>query len=426
MKKLLLSLVALMAIGVSAWADGLTVPSVEVRQGKSGALSIYLNVDTKANYASFAIDLQIPEGFACETMTFKQEVEEGVFEDKEGPKAVLDESISSFSIASSYPDESDTQFIRVVAFGVGTYINYAENGEFHLCDIPIVPQDDIAVGVEKKGTISNIHCGLSSGADVEFDPIEYTITIVEDRIIFDENAEKLPTYAANETANIRLTRTINANEWSTIVLPFELTKANADAIFGSDAQFAAFSGYDLEVDEETLAPIAISINFTTRKLSSLVKLAAGTPYLVKTTQDITTSFDLNSKKLTQTIAEVTQTPTMGGESLDGFTGKFTGSFVKTVIPEDGLFVSGNKFYYSKGATNVKGFRAWLELDGVIGKPMVEEIKMQVDGIVTNINDLNIVKSVEGVFTMDGKKMSNDVTRLPKGVYLINGKKVSVK
>ena len=117
---------------------------------------------------------------------------------------------------------------------------------------------------------------------------------------------------------------------------------------------------------------------------------------------------------------------MGGESLDGFTGKFTGSFVKTVIPEDGLFVSGNKFYYSKGATNVKGFRAWLELDGVIGKPMVEEIKMQVDGIVTNINDLNIVKSVEGVFTMDGKKMSNDVTRLPKGVYLINGKKVSVK
>ena len=54
------------------------------------------------------------------------------------------------------------------------------------------------------------------------------------------------------------------------------------------------------------------------------------------------------------------------------------------------------------------------------------VKMQIDGIVTNINDLDIEKSVEGVYTIDGKKLTNDVTRLPKGVYLINGKKVAVK
>ncbi len=91
-----------------------------------------------------------------------------------------------------------------------------------------------------------------------------------------------------------------------------------------------------------------------------------------------------------------------------------------------MFISDNKFWYSTGSTNTKGFRSWLELDGVYGKDMDFGVKMQIDGIVTNINDLDIEKSVEGVYTIDGKKMNNDVTRLPKGVYLINGKKVAVK
>lgn len=426
MKKFLLSLVALMAIGVSAWADNVSIPNTEVRQGKSGVLQIILNVDAKTTYSSIAADIQLPDGISCEEMTFKQEVEEGVFEEKTGPKAELTDVTTGFSVASSYINDGDTQNIRVLAFASTQTINYGENGEFILLTVPFNVSSELAINSELAGVASNIHLGTSGGKDVAMDDVNFIIKVVEDRIIFDEMAETLPTYAADESANIRMTRTFKANEWSTFVFPFELTKANADAIFGADASFATFSGYDLEVDEETLAPTGITINFKTRKLSSLVKLASGTPYLVKTTKDITTAFELDSKKLTKEIATVAMTPTMAGEDLDGFTGKFTGSFVKTVVPEDALFISGNKFYYSKGETNIKGFRAWLELDGVIGKPMVSEIKMQVDGIVTNISDLNIENTVEGVYTMDGKKMNNDVTRLPKGVYLINGKKVAVK
>lgn len=420
MKKFLLSLVTLMAIGVSAWADGVTVPNVEVRQGKSGTLSVYLNVDTKANYASFAVDVTIPEGFGCETMTFKQEVDEGVFEEKEGPKAVLDASLSKFSIASSYPDESNTQFIRVVGFGVGDYINYAENGEFHICDIPLVPTAETAIGTTKEGTISNIHFGLSSGPDVAFSDIKYTITTVEDRIIFDEMAETLPTYAAGEKSNVRVARTISAGQWSTIVLPFTLTKAKAEAAFGTDVQLAEFTGFEAEyADEEDVTPDAITIKFTTYAMSTKKGMTGGKLYIIKTSSDVT-SFDADDVTLTASITDAT-----AADEFDT-AGKFTGSFVKTTVPADGLFISNNQFFYSTGATNIKGFRGWFELGAVLDKETDFGVKMAIDGIVTNISDLNIENTVEGVYTIDGKKMNNDVTRLPKGVYLINGKKVAVK
>lgn len=426
MKKFLLSLVALMTFGVSAWADNVSIPNTEVRQGKSGVLQIILNVDTKTTYSSIAADIQLPDGISCEEMTFKQEVSEGVFEEKTGPKAELTDVTTGFSVASSYINDGDTQNIRVLTFASTQTINYGENGEFILLTVPFNASSELAVNSELAGVASNIHLGTSGGRDVAMDDVNFIIKVVEDRIIFDEMAETLPAYAADESANIRMTRTFKANEWNTFVFPFELTKANADAIFGTDATFATFSGYELEVDEETLAPTGITINFATRKLSAIVKLASGTPYLVKTTKDITTAFELDSKKLAKDIAVVNQTPTMGGDALDGFTGKFTGSFVKTVVPEDALFISGNKFYYSKGETNIKGFRAWFELDGVIGKPMVTEVKIKVDGIPTAISDIDFVTAPEGVFTIDGKKINNDVTKLPKGVYIIDGKKVAIK
>jgi len=420
MKKFLLSLVALIAIGANAWADGITVPNVEVRQGKSGVLSVYLNVDSKKNYGSFAVDVLIPEGFACETMTFKQEVDEGVFEDKEGPKAVLDDAISAFSVASSYPDESNTNFIRVVAFGVGTYINYAENGEFHLCDIPLNQEAEMDVNTEKEGTISNIHLGLSSGEDVSFSDVNYVIKVVEDRIIFAEDSETLPTYTAGEKANVRMNRTIKADIWNTIVLPFTLTQAKAKTAFGDDVQLAEFTSFVPEfADEEDVSPDAITLNFTTYTMTAKKGMTGGKLYLIKTSADIE-SFDADEVSMVSNVTDVTTT-----DEFDKG-GKFTGSFVKTTVPADGLFLSGNNFYYSTGKTLIKAFRGWFELEEVLGKDTDFGVKLVVDGLPTNISDMQFVNANGAIYTIDGKKMNNDVNRLPKGIYIIDGKKVAIK
>ena len=96
--------------------------------------------------------------------------------------------------------------------------------------------------------------------------VETTITIgeVDDgRIKFNENSTSLPIYTAGEKSDVTMTRTIKAGNWSTIVLPFTLTKAKAEAAFGSDVQLAEFSGFEVDYgdDENNVTPLGITINF---------------------------------------------------------------------------------------------------------------------------------------------------------------------
>lgn len=60
MKKLLLSLVALMAIGVSAWADGVTVPQTRIAATRFSKLKVTL--ESTNSYRDLQFDLTLPEG----------------------------------------------------------------------------------------------------------------------------------------------------------------------------------------------------------------------------------------------------------------------------------------------------------------------------------------------------------------------------
>ena len=81
---------------------------------------------------------------------------------------------------------------------------------------------------------------LQSISDILIVPVEgpkesltgstFTVTIGEPddgRIKFNETSTTLPAYTAGEKGNVTMKRTIKANQWSTIVLPFTLTKSKA-------------------------------------------------------------------------------------------------------------------------------------------------------------------------------------------------------
>ena len=87
---------------------------------------------------------------------------------------------------------------------------------------------------------------------------------------------------------------------------------------------------------------------------------------------------------------------------------------------------------------LKGFRCWFELkgknDGVAAAP-----RLEIDGIIddaTSINDLNSQpsqftsrhKGISGVFNLDGQKVRDGESTqdLPKGIYIVNGRKVVVR
>ena len=95
-------------------------------------------------------------------------------------------------------------------------------------------------------------------------------------------------------------------------------------------------------------------------------------------------------------------------------------------------VPSNKEY------GLKGFRCWFEfkgkIDGVASAP-----RLEIDGIIddaTSIDDLNSQpslftsrhKGISGVFNLDGQKVRDGESTqdLPKGIYIVNGRKVVVR
>lgn len=95
-------------------------------------------------------------------------------------------------------------------------------------------------------------------------------------------------------------------------------------------------------------------------------------------------------------------------------------------------VPSNKEY------GLKGFRCWFEFKGKIDG-MASAPRLEIDGIIddaTSIDDLNSQpsqftsrhKGISGVFNLDGQKVRDGESTqdLPKGIYIVNGRKVVVR
>jgi hypothetical protein len=281
-----------------------------------------------------------------------------------------------------------------------------------LFSVTLEADASLEVGKTYEGTLYGIefYTNDETPQTILMNDVTFTVTIGEPddgRIKFDENAAKLPTYTAGDKANIRMTRTIKANQWSTIVLPFTLTKTKAETVFGSDVQLAEFSGFEVEYEnDEDVTPDAITINFTTYTMTARKGMTGGKPFLIKTTQDIA-SFEADDCTLVGEVADV--------EKADEYEtpGTFTGTFVKTVVPADALFIFGEKFYYSTGKTDIKAFRGWFQLGAVLDKETDFGVKMAVfiDDEATDIKEL------------DGLRNSNDLNDFGEATYNLAGQRV---
>lgn len=92
-------------------------------------------------------------------------------------------------------------------------------------------------------------------------------------------------------------------------------------------------------------------------------------------------------------------------------------------------VPSNKEY------GLKGFRCWFEVDG---SSQAKPLRLEIDGIsddATSIDEINSQpsqftsrhKGISGVFNLDGQKVreGKSTQNLPKGIYIVNGRKVVV-
>lgn len=235
---------------------------------------------------------------------------------------------------------------------------------------------------------------------------------ITDKIVLDENSPVVPVAA---TGNVIVKRTLTAGKWQTICLPFDMSDAQTKAAFGEGVQFA-----ELPETNFYTGTSSITVNFKPSDIAG-DKFYANWPYLVKPTKDVD-YFTVDNVTVDPYEEGAVQTWSVKSGKVTVIMGKFVGllSSGKT-IPEDNLFISNNKFYYSTGSTTIKGFRGYFYFkDFTSSSPAPNFV---VDGETTNIEGLQIVDGDGRIYNLNGQHVENPTK---KGVYIQNGKKVVMK
>ncbi len=407
-RKLFLATLLLIGAISSKAGNGVSVSSAMIPQGGIGTIDVDLENDDYS-FTAFSFDLTLPEGVSF------------VVDENEQPTFESSSRFAGHSISSSYNSSTRRGIFTCISLTGAQIAGTSGN----LLKIYVSADPELATGQELDAKLTKVEFTTMDAERVNFDDISFKIMIDDGRIRFDESSSILPRYTAGEKGDVTMKRTIKKEVWNTIVLPFNLTSANAKKCFGNNVQFAQFDGFEVDYgdDEENLSPLGITINFSSYTIPARGNLKGGTPVLIKTDQDIT-EIKLDGVTLTDVA-----TPVEKADEYDT-AGKFTGSLVKTVVPADGLFISDNKFWYSTGKTNIKAFRGWFELGAVIGKDtdFGAKIRFVIDDAPTSIEGIESANVDGDVYTLQGIYVGRDVekNRLPKGIYIIDGKKTFVK
>ena len=262
---------------------------------------------------------------------------------------------------------------------------------------------------------------LDAQTDFFTEEVEFDITIgapADTRTILDENSTSVPASASG--VDVRVKRTINANQWSTICLPFAMTEEQCKEAFGEDVQLADFNGTDPEFDGDDC--VGITANFI-----SVNAIEANHPYIIMVSQPVS-EFTLDGVDIEprENDACIEFDNGRTGSRRVVYSGFYGTYHAGTELDKFTLFLSDNKFWYSKGLTKMKGFRAYFYfLDILTDVENSGNVKLwvsydQEDGL----QDVPMNRDADGIiYDLGGRRVSKPVQR---GIYIENGKKKVTK
>ena len=264
-----------------------------------------------------------------------------------------------------------------------------------------------------EGNLENAKLGQTDETSINSTGITFDVDIV-DYILLDENSITAPPSSAT-TKKVKVKRIIKAGEWSTLCLPFDMTADEVKSIFGNDVKLAYFVGYDTTKDGSDVT--GININFEEDDLSE--DFSGNYPYMILTSNDIT-EFTITKALNFDDVVEVYKS---GKKTMGQFIGTYQ---AESIVPENSLFISNNKFYYSKGKTKMQGFRAYFTLQDILSNVAnaATRITMSFGGETTGIQEVRGSSvNMEGIYDLQGRRVKK---ALKKGLYIKNGKKTVIK
>lgn len=238
-------------------------------------------------------------------------------------------------------------------------------------------------------------------------------------ITLDENSES-NTIEAKNGVNVTLKRTMVANEWNTICLPFAVTMDKAKAAFGDNVKI-------VELDTEA----AVDANVLSFKAST--GIVAATPYLIKpsaVSETGTYTFDgvdIAEKNINDKYAYTFNLSVNNPISFKGIYNKvgINEDVQKSFTNNYAAFLgAGNKIYKTDGSGNkTKGFRAYFAIPK---SASASALRVVIDGTATSIKNIDseVVESNAPVYNLQGQRV--DGNNLTPGIYVKAGKKFVVK
>lgn len=270
--------------------------------------------------------------------------------------------------------------------------------------------------------------GLALGSDINEDGT--STDCPEEFLVLDED-ETLDDNRNLTKATMVFHRTFTTDKWNSLILPVDMTADQVKAAFGADAKIARFS----RLKDKW-------IYFDTQAENNL-HIEKNVPYIIKPTKKPTAvnrTYNIggeNTKHINGLVYTVTgiayedQTATLKHEDTE-YTNGMThyGSYENpTCVPADSYILhrSGDMVHTAVDHKNIKSYRTWLRETTPSGEPLQMRVE-QNDGPSTGIKVIEeTAKNANAVYNVNGMRMnSSNTDNLPKGVYIINNKKVVIK
>lgn len=219
------------------------------------------------------------------------------------------------------------------------------------------------------------------------------------QIALDQDATTYTPPTLCKTNHVTLHRTLVVGEWNSMCLPFALSASSVKAIWGEGAQVAEYTQF---------ATDNVAIFATTSG-----DIRAGVPSLLfveqKAANDLYTFDDISASAWADEPINVTH---------DGWC--FTGSYA-FIHPEVGAYAfgSGNKIYHVvSDKVNLRGFRSYFANTG----NTLQRAAWSIGSSATGIKDIQAEGvSQTTIYHINGTAAPSG--SLPRGIYIVNGKKI---
>ena len=255
----------------------------------------------------------------------------------------------------------------------------------------------------------------------------------DDLLVLDER-KTLDVKKSYKNARMLLRRTFTksndgAKGWNSIILPVDMTAAQVVEAFGENTQLAKFDR--LENNWIKFSTVVVA--------GEDVVLHKNTPYIIYPTQKPLGNYSYKIDGVTEIldgpvyvakgIDYVDQTSELE-HTVNGIGMTYTGSYSNSnkVSKDSYMFSKGDLVHTSKDHT-VKAYRCWLKEDAHSGKMLMFSINGNgIDGTTgIHVIEENKQNTNTGIYNLGGVRMNtNNVDKLPKGVYVVNNKVVVKK